>query len=126
MPTYAAASRLALQSLGEFSGEQNIGKLALTVRLLGIKLLLLPVQVLKVNLSKEVGERGQVDHSAGGGLFQLIQQKIRQQEVAWRKTQTQSQYWKCHGWDVKISQILIKAPLLSVAKVLQPCQCKGY
>lgn len=74
-----------LKPPAQLLGGEDDGQLALAVGRLRVILPLLPVQVLEVYVPSNVGQGRDVDDARGGGGFQLVQQQVRQKEVAWKK-----------------------------------------
>lgn len=74
-----------LQPPAQLLGGEDNGQLALAVGRLRVVLPLLPVQVPEVYVPSNVGQGRDVDDARRGGGFQLIQQQVRQEKVAWKK-----------------------------------------
>lgn len=71
---------LTLHFPGEFTGEEDVGHLALCVGSCSV-VDLLTVNVLEVDLANEVGDGGQVDNAGGCRVLQEVQQKKGEKEV---------------------------------------------
>lgn len=74
-------SRPTLGPFSQLSGEQDVGQLALRVGPDWV-VVLLPAQVVKLDLAHVVSRRRQVDDPGRGRVLQQVQQQESQEEVA--------------------------------------------
>ena len=75
-----------MQPRGQRAHAQDVGQLALAVRLL-VVVPLLAVDVVQLDGCPGVGHGGDVNDSGGGRFFNQIEQQVRKQEVTWKNRQ---------------------------------------
>ncbi len=75
---------LTFHSRGELSREKYVGQFALCVGLRGM-IAFHTVQVLKVDFSHLVGQRGDINHSGRRWMLQQIHKEERKKEMSWRR-----------------------------------------
>lgn len=85
-----------LSPFGQLSGKQDVSQLALCVGPERV-VILLPAQVIKLDLAHVVSSRWQVDDPGWGWVFQQVQQQIGQEEMTWRgrkEVEAEGAKWK--------------------------------